>query len=138
MSGDYAPFYCRQGDTFHPDGRVEFGRRTDLVELPVSWSLDDHPHFEYLTTPSGILPGLRATGDVYANFTDDIVYMERDFDEGVAVITFHPQVSGRGHRLLALERWIDQLAAMGLRFARCDAVARQVKEGRAFGAYRPR
>jgi hypothetical protein len=74
---------------------------------------------------------------VYANFTDDIIYMERDFDEGVVVVTFHPQVSGRGHRLLALERWIDQLAAMGLRFERCDAVAQQVKEGRTFGTYQP-
>ena len=138
MSNDYTPFYCRHGDTFHPDGRVEFGQLSDLVELPVSWSLDDFPHFEYLRTPSGLFPGLRAAGDVFANFTDDIVYMERDFDEGVAVITFHPQVSGRGHRLLALERWIDQLITMGLRFDRCDAVARQIREGRTFGTYQPR
>jgi hypothetical protein len=53
------------------------------------------------------------------------------------VITFHPQVSGRGHRLLALERWIDQLLALGLRFERCDAVARQFAAGQAFGSYRP-
>jgi peptidoglycan/xylan/chitin deacetylase (PgdA/CDA1 family) len=138
MGNDYAPLYCRRGDVFHPDGRVEFGKLTDLVELPVSWSLDDFPHFEFLTTPTGVFPGLRASADVYANFTDDIVYMERDFDQGVAVITFHPQVSGRGHRLLALERWIDQLTEMGLRFDRCDTVAKQVKEGRKFGTYQPR
>jgi hypothetical protein len=63
--------------------------------------------------------------------------MERDFDEGVAVVTFHPQVSGRGHRLLALERWIDRLVAMGLRFERCDVVAQQVKNGHTFGTYHP-
>jgi peptidoglycan/xylan/chitin deacetylase (PgdA/CDA1 family) len=137
MSNDYTPFHCRRGDTFHPDGRMEFGQVTELVELPVSWSLDDYPHFEYRSTPRGILPGLRAAGDVYANFTDDILYMERDFAEGVAVITFHPQVSGRGHRLLALERWIDQLAGMGLRFERCDVVVQQVRDGHVFGRYRP-
>jgi peptidoglycan/xylan/chitin deacetylase (PgdA/CDA1 family) len=138
MANDYTPFYCRRGDRVHPDGRFEFGTPTTLVELPVSWSLDDFPHFEYLSTPRGINPGLRAAADVYANFTDDVAYMERDFEAGVAVVTFHPQVSGRGHRLLALERWIDQLLARGLRFERCDAVAAQVKEGRAFGVYRPR
>ena len=138
MSHDYSPFYCRKGDTFPPGARMEFGQTTDLVELPVSWSLDDFPHFEYRSSPRGILQGLRAAADVYANFTDDLIYMERDFAEGVAVVTFHPQVSGRGHRLLALERWIDQLLAMGLRFERCDVVAQQVKDGRRFGAYQPR
>ena len=68
---------------------------------------------------------------------DDIVYMERDFVEGVAVVTYHPQVSGRGHRLLALERWIDALVSAGLRFERCDAVARQFRDGHKFCVYRP-
>lgn len=137
MSNDYAPFYCRQGDVIHPGGRFEPGPATPIVELPVSWSLDDYPHFEYRSGPNGILPGLRATADVYANFTDDIVYMERDFVEGVAVVTFHPQVSGRGHRLLALERWIDELMDMGLRFERCDVVAREFRDGHQFGMYQP-
>jgi hypothetical protein len=137
MSNDYSPFFCRKGDSFPPGERMQFGEITDLVELPVSWSLDDFPHFEYRSTPRGILPGLRAAADVYANFTDDILYMERDFVEGVAVITFHPQVSGRGHRLLGLERWIDQLLSLGLRFERCDTVAQQFKDGHPFGRYQP-
>lgn len=137
MSNDYTPFYCRQGDTVLPDGRLRFGSTTEIVELPVSWSLDDYPHFEYRSGPNGILPGLRTAGAVYANFTDDILFMERDFVEGVAVVTFHPQVSGRGHRLLALERWIDELMDRGLRFERCDAVARQFRDGHRFGVYEP-
>lgn len=137
MSNDYTPFYCRQADSIQPGGHVEFGAPTQIVELPVSWSLDDFPHFEYRSSPNGILPGLRSAAAVYANFNDDITYMERDFVEGVAIITFHPQVSGRGHRLLALERWIDDLMDRGLRFERCDVVAREFREGHQFGVYQP-
>jgi hypothetical protein len=66
-----------------------------------------------------------------------IVYMLRDFEDGVAIVTFHPQVIGRGHRLLALERWLEELRSMGVAFARCENIARQVLAGRAYGTYRP-
>jgi peptidoglycan/xylan/chitin deacetylase (PgdA/CDA1 family) len=138
MSNDYTPFFARRGDRLSPEGAVHFGETTRLVELPVSWSLDDYPHFEYHRDASGsLLPGLRPADDVFRNWTDDIVYMLRDFDDGVAVVTFHPQVIGRGHRLLALERWLDELMSMGVTFASCDDVARQVLAGRAYGTYRP-
>ena len=40
--------------------QLHFGEATRLVELPVSWSLDDYPHFEYHRNASGsLLPGLR-------------------------------------------------------------------------------
>jgi hypothetical protein len=46
-------------------------------------------------------------------------------------------VSGRGHRYLALERFIDELLARGLRFDRCDTVAQEFKNGHRFGVYQP-
>jgi peptidoglycan/xylan/chitin deacetylase (PgdA/CDA1 family) len=138
MSNDYTPFFVRRGDHLSPEGAMHFGAATRLVELPVSWSLDDYPHFEYHRSASGsVLPGLRPADDVFRNWTDDLVYMLRDFEDGVAVVTFHPQVIGRGHRLLALERWLDELGRMGVAFARCEDVARQVLTGRAYGTYRP-
>jgi peptidoglycan/xylan/chitin deacetylase (PgdA/CDA1 family) len=138
MSADYTPFYTRRGDVIHSDGRVEWGQESSLVQLPVSWSLDDFPHFEYMSMPGGnTVQGLKAARDVYQNFLDDVVYMERDFTEGVVNLTCHPFVSGRGHRFLALERFIDDVQAMGVRFERCDTVAQQFKEGHAFGVYEP-
>jgi peptidoglycan/xylan/chitin deacetylase (PgdA/CDA1 family) len=102
-----------------------------------TWFIPGHT-FEYLRDASGsVLPGLRPAEEVFRNWTDDLVYMLRDFDDGVAVVTFHPQVIGRGHRLLALERWVDELVKMGVAFARCGDVARQVLAGRAYGTYRP-
>jgi peptidoglycan/xylan/chitin deacetylase (PgdA/CDA1 family) len=138
MSQDYSPFYSRQGDVIHPDGRVEWGAESALVQLPVSWSLDDFPHFEYMHIPGGSsVQGLKTARDVYKNFMDDVLYMERDFEVGVLNLTCHPYVSGRGHRYLPLERFIDELLAMGVRFERCDTVAQQFKDGHRFGAYKP-
>ncbi len=137
MSNDYTPFYCRRDDTISSSGKMNFGAATSLVELPVSWSLDDYPHFEYYVVPSISLPGLRSATDVFANFHEDIVYMQRDFNNGVAVVTFHPQVVGRGHRLLGLERWIDEITEMGTRFAVCSNVAAAFRAGAPLGIYSP-
>jgi peptidoglycan-N-acetylglucosamine deacetylase len=81
---------------------MRFGEKTRLVEMPVRWSLDDYPHFEYLRLPNAIMPGLKTPEDVFRNWTEDIAYMVRDFTDGVLVFTFHPQVIGRGHRMLGL------------------------------------
>ena len=134
MSTDYTPFYCRTGDVIVPDGPVRFGSPTEVVELPVSWSLDDYPHFEYLR---GVLPGFRAADQVYNNWYDDVLYMLRDFDNGVVVVTFHPQAIGRGHRLLGLERWLDRLADLPITYARLDTVAAAFKAGTPYGVYDP-
>ncbi|HKW21487.1 MAG TPA: hypothetical protein VJO13_08945, partial [Ktedonobacterales bacterium] len=95
------------------------------IELPVSWSLDDFPHFEYLWTATHLQGGLRRAGDVLTNWLDDFRYMARTQEWGVLTLTFHPQVIGRGHRMLMLERLIEQLEGLGATFARMDAVAQE-------------
>ena len=137
MSTDYTPFYARTGDVVTADGPATFGHQTSLVQLPVTWSLDDYPAFEYFSTDTRVIPGLRTAEDVYGNWLDDVRYMVRDFEDGVCVITFHPQVVGRGHRLLGLERFIGRLRDLDLEFARMDQVAERFKGGRAYGTYRP-
>lgn len=137
MAQDYAVYMSRKGDVATKDKPLAFGETSRIVEIPVAWSLDDYPYFEFLRTPTALFPGLKNPRHVFENWTADIDYMLRDFDDGVAVVTFHPQVSGRGHRLLALERWIDELIAKGLAFSRMDRIAEQFLEGRRFGVYRP-
>ncbi len=137
MGQDYTVYHARTGDVIAPDAPMQFGRPTGVVEIPVSWSLDDYPYFEYLRTPSGLLPGLRRPPEVFENWMEDVQYMLRDYENGVLTATFHPQVSGRGHRLLALEKWIDALMNMGLRFSRLDAIAEQFQAGQVFGRYMP-
>ena len=137
MSDDYTPFYARQGDEVPPDQPYRFGAPTELVELPVSWTLDDYPYFEYFRGSDYVMPGLRTPDHVFGNFRADVEYMLRDFADGVCVITFHPQVIGRGHRLLGLERFIAGLTDLGVTFERLDRVAEQFAGGRAYGSYRP-
>jgi peptidoglycan/xylan/chitin deacetylase (PgdA/CDA1 family) len=120
MAHDHKPYRARRGDEIRPDGPPVWGEPTELVEMPISWSLDDHPHFEYRRGESFLQPGLRNAGEVLENWVDDFRYMVRTEDSGVLTYTFHPQVIGRGHRMLMLERLIDQLSDLGARFVRMD------------------
>ena len=137
MSTDYTPFYARSGDVIVADGPAHLGAPTNLVQLPVTWSLDDYPAFEYLSTETRVLPGLRSPGDVFGNWLEDVRYMARDYEDGVCVITLHPQVIGRGHRILGLERLIGRLRELDVEFSRLDQVAERFRDGRAYGTYRP-
>jgi peptidoglycan-N-acetylglucosamine deacetylase len=91
-------------------GPYLFGQPVDLVELPVSWILDDWPHFEYLSLGGRISPGLSAPSKVEEVWRGEFDFMYRDVPGGVYTLTMHPQVIGRGHRLLMLERLVDYVA----------------------------
>ncbi len=106
MGDDFTPYWCRTGDVVRRDGPYEFGPTTDLVEMPVSWILDDWPHFEYLQIGSRVSPGLSAPSKVEEVWQGEFDYLYRDVPGGVFTLTMHPQVIGRGHRLLMLERLI--------------------------------
>lgn len=113
MGDDFTPYWCRTGDVIDPGGPYRFGPATDLVEMPVSWLLDDFPHFEYLVLRPGGLrnPGLSAASKVEEIWADEFAFMHRDVPGGVFNLTMHPQVIGRGHRLLMLERLIARFRA---------------------------
>lgn len=128
MANDYTPYRARHGDVIALDQPAQFGETTRLIELPVSWTLDDFPHFEYLWTATHLQQGLNRADDVLANWLDDFRYLARSQEWGVITYTFHPQVIGRGHRMLALERLIEGLQGLGATFARMDAVAREYAE----------
>ena len=116
MGNDHTPYFARQGDQPTVDRPFVFGAETRLVELPISWSLDDYPHFEFVRTQTAVVPGLSNAGDVLSNWIDDFLYMTRTTDWGVLTFTCHPFVIGRGHRMLMLERLIEALRDMGAVF----------------------
>ncbi len=116
MGHDYLPYQARQGDRITLLEPMGFGADTALVEMPISWSLDDHPHFEFMRSETAILPGLQNARAVFQNFADEFDYMRRTVAWGVLTYTFHPHVVGRGYRMLALEGLIAHLRAGGARF----------------------
>ncbi len=123
MGNDHTPYRVRLGDRIELQKPAVFGKESRLIEMPISWSLDDYPHFEFVRTQSTVLQGLRNTGSVLANWIDDFLYMKRGTDWGIITYTFHPFVIGRGHRMMALERLIGRLATEGAEFMRMDAAA---------------
>jgi peptidoglycan-N-acetylglucosamine deacetylase len=125
MAHDALPYRARTGDRLPADGPPTFGAATDLIEMPVSWSLDDYPHFEYFRGPAHLQEGLRRGADVLDNWVDDFRYMAQTTAWGVLTYTFHPQVIGRGHRMLVLDRLIEAVKAMGAEFLRMDVAAEE-------------
>ena len=123
MGHDYQLYRCRTGDVIELERPAVFGPETDLVEMPISWSTDDYPHFEYMRMPNMLAPGLNWAGGVLENWYDDFDYMTRIGDSGVLTYTCHPFVIGRGHRMLMLERLIEKLKSRGAVFRTMESVA---------------
>jgi len=121
MANDYLPYRIRQGDVITLEKPAVFGKPTNLIEVPVSWSLDDYPHFEFLRTPSSVLPGLMNAGNVLANWIDDFLYLKDHLEWGIINYTFHPFVIGRGHRMMALEKLLRMLTDNGAVFMTVEA-----------------
>jgi len=125
MGHDYLPYRARSGDAIALEQPAVFGAETGLIEMPISWSLDDHPHFEYWRSEGMVLPGLRPASGVLENWFDDFDYMTRIMDWGVITYTCHPYVIGRGHRMLMLERLIERLKERDAMFCTMEDAARE-------------
>jgi peptidoglycan/xylan/chitin deacetylase (PgdA/CDA1 family) len=125
MGHDYLPYRARQGDVIELEKPAVLGRETKLVEMPISWTLDDYPHFEFVRTSTAILGGLKPASGVLENWYDDFDYMTRIMDWGIITYTCHPFVIGRGHRMLMLERLIEKLRARGAVFLTMEAAVRE-------------
>lgn len=122
MGNDYDCYYARQGDVAELMKPLMRGRETALIEMPISWSLDDYPAFEYMRLPNGsVQQGLMNATAVLENFVDDFTYMTRVCDYGILTYTFHPHVIGRGHRMMMLERLIQRLIEGGAVFMTMEA-----------------
>ena len=133
MGHDYRPYRVRSGDRFPEDGPAVWGEETALVELPWSWTQDDYPYLEFVAFRRMIMPGLQDPHDMFANFAGDVAWMVDHVTNGVYTPVFHPQVIGRGHRLLALERWLDEITDLGVTFSTMASVVAALTDGTEFG-----
>jgi peptidoglycan/xylan/chitin deacetylase (PgdA/CDA1 family) len=116
MGHDYLPYQARDGDVIALEEPLIYGPDTALVEMPISWTLDDFPVFEYMRYQNLIQPGLMNAGLVGENWHADFTYMRDNYDWGILTYTFHPHVIGRGHRMIMLEKLIENLRKGGAVF----------------------
>ncbi len=127
LKGSDAPYWCRQGDELPPDGLARFGDQTRLVEVPTNPACDDFWCFEFY--PDAQLQGLRSASAVLENWLADIDAAVREHRSAVFVL--HPEVSGRGHRLLMLEQLIDASLAAGHEFGTLAGIAERFADTQA-------
>src|SRR5206468_4289221 len=132
MGADYWPYRARRGDVAILGEPYRFGAETALIEMPISWSLDDYPHFEFLRTPQTVLQGLQPARAVMANWLDEFLYMKKSVDWGILTYTMHPYVIGRGYRMLAFEDLVAKLVAEGAVFTTMEDAAAEARQ-RLFG-----
>jgi peptidoglycan/xylan/chitin deacetylase (PgdA/CDA1 family) len=132
MGNDFTPYRVRQGDLITLDKPAIFGKPTRLIEMPVSWTLDDHPHFEFIRTKEWILQGLMNANLVLDDWINDFNYMKKRLDWGVIIYTFHPYVIGRGGRMLILEKLIKKLKDNGVVFRTVEAAAAEYEKKQPF------
>ena len=96
-----------------------------LVELPVSWVLDDAPHF-WFDEDSWDRPVVSASHveAIWKEEFEAVYRMGGYFD-----LTMHPQIIGRPARIRMLDRLIGWLRGFdGVWFATCREVAERIRE----------
>ena len=127
MGADYIPYRARRGDVAELGKPFKFGEPTDLIEMPISWSLDDYPHFEFVRTPQSVLASLQSPRDVMQSWYDEFLYMRKTVEWGVLTLTMHPFVIGRGQRMAALEQLVEKMAKDGAVFMTMEQAAGEAK-----------
>jgi hypothetical protein len=92
--------HLRRRDRWSSDAPYRSGTLTELVELLVTWELDDFPAFEFGPRFSGGLSPASAVEEIWRGDFDFALAHCRG---GIYTLTMHPEVIGRGHRIAMLE-----------------------------------
>jgi peptidoglycan/xylan/chitin deacetylase (PgdA/CDA1 family) len=103
---DFSPYYLRQGDKWSTSEAYEFGETTEIVEMPFSWGLDDAPHLEFAVGWSTDQSPPSAVREIWQGEFD---YAHANVPGGVFVLCMHPEIIGRGSRVMLLEGLIEHI-----------------------------
>ena len=104
---DFEPYHLRRGDRWSKTEPYQFGTPSGIVELPFSWILDDFPHFEFEPGWSTEQSPPSVVREIWQGEFD---YAYAASPGGVFVLTMHPQVIGRGHRITMLDALVEYMA----------------------------
>jgi peptidoglycan/xylan/chitin deacetylase (PgdA/CDA1 family) len=105
MGHDFSPYHPRNV-TVHREQANDFGPRSAILELPVSWFMDDFPALDHVP---GVLSGLMPTESVLNTWQTTFDYAYENSPGGILVHTVHGLVSGRAHVNAILERFIQHM-----------------------------
>jgi peptidoglycan/xylan/chitin deacetylase (PgdA/CDA1 family) len=129
MANDLHPYYPRkviQAEWVqHGTHEVGWGPSTfsdpsPVLEIPVSWYLDDFPAEEYVT---GIQEGMNPVDDIQSRWQSIYEYAATQEEGAVYALTTHPQTIGRPHMIQMLERLLVHMKDNGAQFMSLSEVA---------------
>jgi peptidoglycan/xylan/chitin deacetylase (PgdA/CDA1 family) len=99
------------------------GTRTDVVEVPSAWELTDSAHFLFAYNPVYLM-GMSGPSKVEEIWREDFEGAYEEGADGCYVLTMHPQIIGRHHRMQLLERVIQHIRGYdGVWFAQMRDIA---------------
>ena len=87
----------------------EFGEPANLIEMPTSWYMDDFPHSEFIMTRTGMKP----QSQTYEIWSGTFDYGVENTENGMLNVAMHPQVIGRAHNIVMLEKFINHILERG-------------------------
>ena len=133
MHNDFQPYYVRVGDSWtkidyakKPESWMKplvRGRATDLIEIPASWHLDDLPPMMFIKKAPNS-HGFVSPYAIEEMWRDQFDWVYREYDYAVFAMTIHPDVSGRPHVLMMLERLYHHIVRHpGVRFCTMNEMA---------------
>ena len=108
MGNDFYPYHPRLCKVNFEKGN-EYQEASGIVEMPVTWYLDDFPHFEFIGSRTGMKPQSQVF-EIWKAYFD---YAVRNVENGMMVVTMHPQVIGRPHHITMLEELILHMQESG-------------------------
>jgi peptidoglycan-N-acetylglucosamine deacetylase len=144
MEDDFHPYYARSGDSWT---KIDYtkkaadwmkpwkaGKPVDLVEIPLSWHLDDAPPTMFVKkfpNSHGWVTG-QALGQIWIDHFD---WLYRHHDYAVYPLGVHPDATGKPHVLMAVERLIQHaLSHSGVRMVTQEEMAADFRRRVPFGS----
>ncbi len=112
MGNDFYPYWIRPVQVNVNKGNV-YGAPSKILEIPVSWYLDDFPTQEFVGDHGE--DGLRSVQEVFERWKSTYDYACK-LDGACFILTLHPQTSGRAHFIKELERFIQYMESNGAWF----------------------
>ncbi|MBY6059284.1 polysaccharide deacetylase family protein [Leisingera daeponensis] len=119
MARDLVPYRPQRWQVNWEKGNVA-GPASKVLEIPVSWYLDDFPALAY----TGAQEGMSDTDGVLRRWSDIFDYGYKNVEGGIFAMALHPQIIGQAHHMMMLERLIDHIKNHdGVWFATCEEIA---------------
>ncbi|WP_341302003.1 polysaccharide deacetylase [Lysinibacillus sp. FSL H8-0500] len=124
MGNDLHPYRPREVNVDFDNGNT-FGAPSHIIEIPVSWYLDDFPTQEYVI---GGGEGLRSNVEVYERWKSIFDYAVEHVEGACYILTVHPQTIGRAHNIQMLEKLIQYMEEKGAWFTTLENICLAYEE----------